>query len=154
MKAIDPQKEARVWQRVRGYQAEQALPSRQENLQSLITNEWMAAATYLQLARHMPSREAAILQRLFREEQTHAACLKGIYTLITGERPVIQTPPPPKEPVQQTLRRCYGTEMRSLKEYEARSQDPEYGPVFSRLAEQEREHCRTVLELIGGLQGQ
>lgn len=151
MNMIDPQKEARVWQRVQGYQAQQAPVPREENLQSLIMNEWTAAAIYLQLARQMPPKEAAVLQRLFREEQTHAACLKGIYTLITGESPVIRTPTPPKEPVQQTLRKCYGTEMRSLKEYEARTQDPEYGHVFARLAEQEREHCRAVLELIGNL---
>jgi hypothetical protein len=41
--------------------------------------------------------------------------------------------------------------MRALKEYEALSQDPEYGPVFFRLAQQERDQCRTVLELIGGI---
>ena len=41
--------------------------------------------------------------------------------------------------------------MRSLKEYEALMDDPEYGHVFARLAEQEREHCRTLLEMIGGL---
>ena len=29
--------------------------------------------------------------------------------------------------------------------------DPEYGPVFSRLAAQEREHCLVVLEILGRL---
>lgn len=152
MRPIDPQKEARVWQRVQGSREAPPDAPRDMNLQGLIMNEWTAAATYLQLARQVPAKEAAVLQRLFREEQTHAACLKGIYTLITGERPVIQTPPPSRESVEMTLRKCYGAEMRSLMEYENRAADSEYGPVFAKLAEQEREHCKAVLELIGGLE--
>jgi len=42
--------------------------------------------------------------------------------------------------------------MHTLAAYEQRSADREYGPVFARLAQQEREHCRMVLELIGNLQ--
>ena len=56
-----------------------------------------------------------------------------------------------KAPVSTMLRRCYGREMRCLAQYEARANHPEYGPVFARLAEQEREHCRLILELIGNL---
>ena len=57
----------------------------------------------------------------------------------------------PADKPELTLRRCYASHMRSLKEYEKRSDDPEYGPVFARLAQQERDQCRTVLELIGSL---
>ena len=154
MNTYDPQKAARVWQRVQSRnQEEQREQNRTEgSLQSLIVEEWISAATYLQLSRQLSSREASVLQRLFREEQTHAACLKGIYTLITGEKATLQAPPPVQESPEITLRRCYVREMRSLKEYEARAADSEYGPVFAKLAEQEREHCRAVLELIGGLQ--
>ena len=49
------------------------------------------------------------------------------------------------------LRRCYGKELRLLKEYENRCSDAEYGPVFDRLAQRGRDHCCTVLELIGKL---
>ena len=149
MNRIDPQKEARVWERVKGAQMESSSP--EAGIQNLLANEWASASAYLQIARQMSSREAAILQRLARAEQTDAACLKGIFALITGERPAVQAVPPPRETPALALRRCYGAEMRSLKEYESRSQDPEYGPVFARLAEQEREHCRTVLELLGSL---
>ena len=154
MNTYDPQKAAWVWQRVQSRNMEeQRERSRTEgSLQELIVEEWISAATYLQLSRQLSSREASVLQRLFREEQTHAACLKGIYTLITGEKATMQAPPPVREAPEITLRRCYGREMRSLKEYEARASDSEYGPVFAKLAEQEREHCRAVLELIGGLQ--
>ena len=148
MNTYDPQKAARVWQRVQG---QQEAPHPEGNLQEMIMEERHTAAIYLQLTRQLPGKEAATLQRLHREEQTHAMCLKGIYTLITGETPIVTIPPVVKENPEMTLRKCYGREMRSLKEYEARMNDPEYGSVFARLAEQEREHCRVVLELIGGL---
>ena len=150
MNTYDPQKAARVWQRV-----QQQEPDRTENvrgnLQELIMNEWLNAATYLRLARQMGQREAVILQKLGREEQNHASCLRGIHKLITGEQSVARWPQPPADKPELTLRRCYASHMRSLKEYEKRSDDPEYGPVFARLAQQERDQCRTVLELIGSL---
>ena len=148
MNTYDPQKAQRVWQRVHSQSEE---PSRVGNLQELIMNEREAAATYLRLAKKASPREASVLQRLFREKQSHALCLKGLYTLITGLAPTTRAPQPASEPMEVTLRKCYGQEMRSLKEYEARSDDPEYGAVFKRLAEQEREHCRAVLELIGSI---
>ena len=152
MHTYDPQKAARVWQRVQNGQEETRQARLNDSLQELIMNEWIAAATYLRLARKMQPKQAAVLQRLGSEEHAHAACLKGIYTLITGEKAVIRTPQPEVEAPELTLRKCYGREMRSLKEYESRSDDPEYGHVFERLARQEREHCRAVLELIGSLE--
>ena len=150
---MDANKEAEVWRRVRGEQ-QPVRPGPMENLQELIMEEWISASAYLQLSRQMQAKEpAATLQRLFREEQAHAACLKGIYTLVKGTQPTVKTVPAQKERVEIALRKCYGREMRSLMEYEKRSDDPEYGPVFARLAEQEREHCRAVLELIGSLNG-
>lgn len=151
MNTYDPQKAARVWQRVQSQQPEPQIQPRERNIPALIMGEMTAATTYLHLARQMSAQQASVLQRLAREEQAHAACLKGIYNLITGQPAVIQTPQVPKESAELTLRRCYGMEMRSLAEYESHRDDPEYGHVFAKLAEQEREHCRAVLELIGGL---
>lgn len=148
METYDPEKAARVWQRV--HASAPAIPDG-SSLLALIAGEWTDAATYLYLSHGRQGKEAAALRRLFEEDQSHAACLKGIYTLTTGKRPIVRTPPPVQEPLEIALRRCYGREMRSLAEYEARSSDPEYGPVFARLAAQEREHCRIVLELIGNL---
>lgn len=152
MATYDPAKEKVVWQRVRGTQTESRVPPDRGNLQALIMGEWTDAAVYLQLSRKFQGQAAATLQRLFREERTHASCLKGIYTLITGEHPIVPTPPTPSEPVEITLRKCYAREIRCLSEYEARCDDPEYGPVFRRLAAQEQEHCRAILELIGSIQ--
>ena len=152
MNTIDQQKAARVWQRVQENKPVEKT-DRVGNLQELIMNEWTAAATYQQLARQMPPKEAAVLQRLAREEHGHGACLRGMYSLMTGEKCEVHNQKPTKEPAERVLRRCYGLEMRSLKEYEAKCDDPEYGHVFSRIAQQEQEHCMALLELLGSLGG-
>ena len=149
MNGYDPQKAARVWQRVQSAQQESAKPD--ENLKELIMNEWIAAATYAQLSRQLPQAQGQVLQRLSREEHGHGACLRGIYVLKTGEKCPVNTPYLGKEAPEVTLRRCYGLEMRSLKEYEAKCTDPEYGHVYARLADQEREHCMALLGVIGSL---
>ena len=150
MNTYDPKKAQRVWERVQGTQEPEPKPV-QMNLQAMIINEWVTAATYLTLARQVPPREMCILQRLAREDQGHGACLKGIYTMITDQEPVIKAPPITAGSVNLTLRKCYAALIKTLQEYERWSQDAEYGPVFQRLADQEREHCRLVLELIGRL---
>lgn len=146
MNTIDPQKAARVWQRVQGA----AQPSDRELL-TMISAEWTNAATYLQLSRQFQGKESAALRRLYEAEQSHTACLKGIYTLITGTRPVVRATPLTGQDPEAVLRRCYGRQMQSLADYEARAEDKEYGPVFSRLADQEKDHCRVILELLGNL---
>ena len=81
------------------------------------------------------------------------ACLKGIYTLQGTGRPEVPAPQPmEKAPVSTMLRRCYGREMRCLARYEARVSDPEYGQIFARMAQQEKEPCRLILELLGTLE--
>lgn len=149
MDTIDPATAARVWQRVQGT-ADQADPA--QGLSELIAQEWTDAANYLYLSRRLSGKDSAMARRLFEEEQSHTACLKGIYTLITGHRPAVKAIPPAQEEPEALLRRCYGREMRCLAQYEARTGHPEYGQVFARLAEQEREHCRLVLQILGNLQ--
>ena len=135
---------ARVWQRVKGESE-----SREKGLLALIAQEWTDAATYLQLSRRLSGKDSAVLRRMYEQEQSHAACLKGIYTLITGEHPTVRTLPMEQSDTVSILRRCYGREMQCLAQYEARVHDPEYGQVFARLADQERDHCRLLLELLG-----
>lgn len=148
METYHPDKAARVWQRVQGVSQN---TDDTATLCAMIREEWIDAATYLHLSRRYQGRDAAILRKLFEEEQSHAACLKGIYTLLTGQRAHTQTVPAPKEPTEAILRRCYGREMHCLAQYEQWAVHREYGPVFSRLAHQELEHCRILLELLGRL---
>ena len=149
MEGYDKEKAARVWQRVQGSVAED--PTR--GLQGMIAEEWADAAVYLSLSRRVQGNHSAILRKMGQEEQAHMACLKGIYTLQGTGRPEVPAPQPmEKAPVSTMLRRCYGREMRCLARYEARANDPEYGQIFARMAQQEKEHCRLILELLGTLE--
>lgn len=148
MEKIDPAKAQRVWQRV---QSTAPGTAREQGLSELIAQEWTNAATYLQLSRRIQGRSATLLRTVHQQEMANVACLKGIYTLITGSRPAVKAvPPAPKDP-ETALRHCYGQEMQCLAAYESRSSDLEYGSVYARLAEQKREHCRLVLEILGDL---
>lgn len=149
METIDKQKAARVWERVQGRPG----PG-QEELLALIAGESSDAAVYLQLSRRFQGNQSAVLRRLHEQEQSHAACLKGIYTLITGQQAIVPAIRPPQGTTEGILRRSYAREMQSLAAYEAKSADPQYGQVFAKLAQQEREHCHTLLTLIGSLQKQ
>ena len=151
MEVYDKTKAARVWQRVQNSAPPPpADPTR--GLSGLIAEEWADAAIYLALSRRVQGNAAAILRKMGQEEQAHMACLKGMYTLQGAGRPDVPPPPPPdKAPVDVILRRCYGREMRCLAQYESRADHPEYGQVFARMASQEKEHCRLILELLGEL---
>ncbi len=146
--SYDPKKAAAVWQRVQAQT--QAVPD-QATLLTLISQEQEDAVTYLHLSRQFTGKESATLRQIAYQEQSHAACLRGIYSLLTGKKPTLHTPPAPRENRQVLLRRCYGREMQSLSQYKARANDPEHGHIFSRLAAQEQEHCHTLLNILGNL---
>lgn len=148
MEKIDQALQERVWQRVSGGRDNEDM-----ELLDLIGQEWTDAVTYLALSRKVSGRSSMILRRLYEEEQTHTACLKGIYALVTGQKPVLPPPPQIREPISAALRRCYGREMQCLARYESRSSHPEYGAVFAKLAQQEQAHCKMILELIGMIDG-
>lgn len=122
-----------------------------QDLCRLLLAEETAAQTYLHLARQLGGSAGPVLQRIAREAHAHNACLEGICLLATGEVPAIGTLPPETGDAKILLRKCYGRAMRILATYEARRSDPEYGPVLTRLAEQQQDHCKTILQLLGNL---
>ena len=154
METIDPKKAARVWQRVQGHAPIQPLaPTPSPTLQPahlipLIRQERLDAAIYAMLARQ-PGPSQALLKQLAQQEYAHLATLKGLYTLLSGQPPKIPLPQVSKEPAGRLLRRCYGQEMHTLARYEALSENPEYGRIFRQLAQQEQEHCRRILMILG-----
>ena len=148
MDVIDSAKAAQVWERVQGRTPEE---NREAGLGELITREWESAGTYLLLSRQVQGRASALLRKLSEQEGAHVACLKGIYTLITGKRPGFTGVKPGHEHLHSALRRCYGQQMQRLACYESRCNDPEYGHIFAQLAQQERQHCHIVLEVLGML---
>jgi len=147
MSTYDPEKAARVWQRVR---AETAQPPDLQELLTMIAQELQSATVFLHLSRRMAGSPGAMLRHIAQQERSHAACLKGIYTMLSGSHPAVRpTPVTREESIDTVLRRCYGEQMRSIKTYEAKSTDPQFGQTFARLAGQEKEHCRLILELLG-----
>ena len=103
------------------------------------------------LSRQMQGQQKATMRRLFEQEQTHAACLRGIYLLLTGEPLTVRTSPPVPEPPEIALRKCCGSKLRAAAAYDALGLAAEYGPIFSQLSRQEREQCRMLLEVMGNL---
>ena len=151
MEVYDKAKANRVWQRVQN--SNPTVPTDPtRGLAGLIAEEWADAAIYLALSKRVQGNAAATLRKMGQQEQAHMSCLKGMYALQGSGKPDIPAPPPPdKAPVDVILRRCYGREMRCLAQYESRADHPEYGQVFARMAAQEKEHCRLILELLGEL---
>ena len=148
MKNYDPKTAARVWDRVQNT----VVPSGDaQTVLNLIAEEMLDAAAYQRLSRRLPPPQAAIARQLSQQEHAHVSCLKGIYTMITGQKPLVPPPAVTDDPPEIVLRRCYGREMRCLSQYEARMGDPQYGHIFRRLAVQEQEHCHKLLEILGAL---
>ena len=148
MDTYDPALAERVWRRVRSAAPP---PAEDGELLPLMAEAWSAASACLQLARRLGSGPGETLRRIAREEQTAAACLRGLCLLQTGNRPELRTPPPAQEPVEAALRRRYTGCLRAAREYEKRTEDPQSGPVFAALARQEWDHCRRLLELLGSV---
>lgn len=147
MKNYDPKVAQQVWDRVQ--KAEPTGDS--QAILKLIEEELLDAATYQKLSRQLPPPQAAAARQLAGQEQAHAICLKGIYTMLSGEKPPLSPPVVSADPPGITLRRCYGREMRCLAQYEARRGDPLYGHIFRRLAQEEQAHCHKILELLGAI---
>ena len=148
MKNYDPKTAARVWDRVQNA----AVPlGDSQMILNLITEEAVDAATYLQLSKRLPMPAAAAMKQLAQQEQAHITCLKGIYTMITGEKAKFLPPKVADDPPDIVLRRCYGREMRALAHYEAQQSDPQYGHVYRAMVRQEQEHCHKLLEILGML---
>lgn len=148
MSSYDPKKAAAVWQRVQSQQ--EAIPE-PVDLLTLIARAQEGAVAYLYLSRKVGNQSSALLRKMAQQEQSCVSCLKGIYAMMTGQRPQMHSAPAPRDSVPNLLRRCYGREKQSLAQYEARAKDREYGHIFTRLAAQTQEHCQILLSLLGRL---
>jgi hypothetical protein len=150
MESIDNAKAARVWQRVKAaVPSSLPTPRPEQEILELIVGEWTDAITYSKLSQHYRGYHRNRLQKMAAQARSNTTCLKGIYTLMTGTRPKIRSSLPPMLPPEQALRRCYSRETQRLAHYTQRAADPEYGQVFAQLAQQSRQHCRLIPELLG-----
>lgn len=148
MKDMNPNTAAQVWDRVKNT----AVPAPDaRSILGLIAEEMQDAAAYQRLAQRLPAHLATVARQMARQEQSHVTCLKGAYTLITGQKPLVPPAAVSDDPPEILLRRCYGREMRCLSQYESRQNDPQYGHIFRMLARQEQEHCHRILEILGAI---
>ena len=147
---MDLLQERELWQRV--CPGKEALPrDPAQGLPGLIAAEATDAAAYLQLCRCFKGNQSAMLRQMYQQAQSNMACLRGLYTLITGKQPSARGCEPEAGTPAQMLRRCYGNKMKLLAQYERRLDDREYGRVYERLAQQTQNHLRFLLEILGSL---
>ena len=147
MESFDQRKAQRVWDRVNGGR-DQAPDT--AALTALMSQELTDAAALLRLSKRLGGRGGDLL-KLARGCRQHAGYIRGICSIIGGRPGSPAVPAPRKEPPQTALRKCYVNSLHRMREYETRSQDPDYGPVFRKMAATMGSHCATLLELIGKL---
>ncbi len=147
MEKIDQGMAQRVWQRVQSAPPPAPDPAA---LAALISGELTDANTCLGLYRQLGGKGGTLLT-LAREDQAHAGCLRGICSLAMGKIPETAALSPRSEQPQAALRKCYVNHLARIREYEARSADPSFGPAFQKLAQEERSHCTALLSLLGTL---
>ena len=143
MAEFDEMMENRVWQRIHAEGSGQTL-------QSLAVAERSTAAVYLRLARMTQGPEKALLRQLFERERRHSRCIHGVSMAAEGKPLSMRTVPPAADHPTAALRKCYAASLKAAAEYDRRGADPDYGCVFRELAREEREHCRMILEVLGG----
>ncbi len=150
---INKEMAKRVWDRVQATPKEQpVLPMQHtDTLQSLIVEEWQQAQCYDGLSRKLAGRHKTVMQELYREKKAQIACLKGICTMCSGTAANIRAVQPVMGETSKMLRQCYSRQLRCLARYEAAANDGEYGPVYKGMADQNRRHCRILLEILGDM---
>lgn len=146
MNNYDPKKAAAVWQRV---QSQKETAPDFSDLLTLIAREQESATTYLHLSRQFSGKDSAALRKIAYQEQSHAACLRGLYAMLTGKRPALRIGPAPRKNREVLLRHCYGKTLQAFAQYQERASDPQSGHIFTRLAAQEQEHCHILLNILG-----
>lgn len=144
MNIPDARDEVRIWQRVRG----ESTPAT-DGLPGLTAGAMAQAALYGVLARQISGPGRTILLQLQEDELAHIRCLKGIYRMAFGMGMNTACVPPAPEKTESALRKCYGTALKALNAYEARSGNGEYGAVFGMLAAKKREHCYKLAQVMG-----
>ncbi len=107
-----------------------------------------------------------VLTPAFRKQ---VATLRGIYSLLTGEKPSCGRVASPAATTKRSsapgghwgahptqavcapaaLRKCYNLQLRALAQYQALSGHPEFGPAFQALIPLAQESCLNILALLG-----
>lgn len=146
MENMDRNTEQQVWQRVF---AQPQTPSGREDVYLLILSAMELSAGYRRLAGILTGEDRERMKRLWKGEEANTACLRGIHRLSGGTEEPVKPLSAPNEPVRKALEKSYYKTRRAVTEYTARLADPEFGMVFQKMADRERDHCAILAELLG-----
>lgn len=149
MEQFDPQKAARVWNRVQN--REPAEPLRKDQA-GLIRDISAQAARYRYLSRAIQGRFGERLREYYRQQQRTAECLKGICRLSGIQPPRDGGMSAPAEPPARMLEKCCREEQRLMEEYGNRLSDPEWGRVYGKMATEGADRCCGLLEILGTME--
>ena len=141
MEKYSSQMAQRVWNRV---WSETEPPKGEPG--HLMMREAQALADYTKLQKTYPEIKA-----LAEDIRQHIACLRGIRYWKEGHRPAPLAMKPHGDPAEAALRRCYVQSLKTAGEYADLSEDPEFGCIYSQLADTKRRHCRILLARIGNM---
>ena len=149
MEKLDTDLQNRVWQRVQG---KNPAPTPEKlNLKPWMLAAQQNGAAYQSLLRSFGGREGEQLKRLQTESGRCVACMKGLCRL-RGEKVKTMPLPQSRDNPRQLLEKCYHRERNLWQQLEQHSGDPEHGIVFARLAQQAKEHCVTIMEILGRME--
>lgn len=154
MEPLDRDLEARVWKRIHGtpppHKTGEPEPVPAPALTALAAGAAADADTFLKLTRELGG-QGGVLLRMARQDQSHAGCIKGICAMTAGKPVPIPSLPHPTGSPAATLRRCYANHLQRIREYYRLAEDSSFGPAFEKMAAEEQEHCKQILELMGKL---
>ena len=94
-------------------------------------------------------KELPKLKPLLKQVNTHIASVKGMCLLSGAEIQHFLPPQPRQENWETAMRRAYTNALGRLTEYEKRTSDASFGPVFSILAYETKSALRTITTLCG-----
>lgn len=146
MENLDRNTEQQVWKRVF---AQPQIQSEREDLRLLVLYAMELSAGYRRLAGILTGRDKERLRHLWEGEEANIACLRGIHRLSGGTEEMVKPLSAPNEPARKALEKSYHRTRRALTEYTARLADSEFGMVFQKMADRERDHCAILAELLG-----
>ncbi len=149
MEKFDPEMAARVWQRVQSKEPAVLAREDPEPLHQLLRE---LAALYDALAGLLPGGDGDRVRQLRREARAGAACVRGLWSLSGRQLPASPPVPVPREPARRLLEKCCHRERRLIAACGRQSLDPDWGPVYSRLAADAGRRCVEALTLLGNAQ--
>jgi hypothetical protein len=147
MDSYDSEKAARVWQRVRS--GGESLTA--ESLNAMIAQFLHLSSRYQTLSRQVKPPQSTALKTLSDQKRNQASCLRGLHILLIGPCPALRISQTRAEPISTALRRCYTDENQLWTQLRILSDATAHRAVMEAMVAVQRDHCRTIAELIGQL---